>query len=99
MDASPQRPTVVSAFPPGAFLWHPASRAHLVRQTKGSIMDGLNMSIIRSIPLPVPAIELQTDFAEQVRAIHALRSSAEDQSADVDRLVTALQARALSGRL
>lgn len=44
------------------FRFHPSALAHLSRATKGAIMDGLNMEIIRSMPVAVPSLDLQDRF-------------------------------------
>jgi len=80
-----------------AFLWHPKSRAHLLRQTKGSIMDGLNMGIIKAMPVPVPPIELQREFAAKVEAVDAQRAVVERALDADDELFASLQTRALRG--
>lgn len=82
-----------------AFLWHPESRAHLLRQTKGSIMDGLNMGIIKAMPVPVPPLSSQREFAIRVGQI-AVQSAVthRDQAAN-DELFAALQSRAFRGEL
>lgn len=82
-----------------AFLWHPESRAHLRRQTKGSIMDGLNMGIIKAMPVPVPRLHLQHEFARRIEFVNAQRGAVlAAQHAD-DELFTSLQSRAFRGDL
>lgn len=90
---------VLPAFLRAAFLWHPASRAHLQRQTKGSIMDGLNMGIIRSMPVPVPSLEAQQQYMLRVRAVSDEWQRASQQAGKLEQLFSSLQARAFSGRL
>lgn len=82
-----------------AFLWHPDSLAHLRRQTKGSIMDGLNMGIIKSMPVPVPPLPEQQQFATQAeRVAHQAHIVTRALSAD-DELFASLQSRAFRGDL
>lgn len=82
-----------------AFLWHPDSRAHLRRQTKGSIMAGLNMGIIKSMPVPVPPLRAQHEFSARLAAAESeARSAAKAQSRD-DELFASLQSRAFTGEL
>lgn len=85
------------AFLRAAFLWHPESREHLRKQTKGSVMDGLNMGIIKTMPVPVPPIELQREFADRVRSLDALRSRVEQAMSLSDELFACLQAWAFRG--
>lgn len=88
-----------STFLRAAFLWHPQSRAHLRRQTKGSIMDGLNMSIIKSMPIPVPPLSEQREFAERARQVIAARDRATSAGNADDDLFASLQSRAFRGEL
>ena len=82
-----------------AFLWHPDSRKHLLRQTKGSIMSGLNMGIIKAMPVPLPAASDQEQFVDRVQGIATLRSTVEQASQAHDEFFAALQSRAFRGEL
>lgn len=88
-----------SSFLRAAFLWHPESRAHLRRQTKGSIMDGLNMGIIKAMPIPVPPLPLQQEFAERARQVAKWRESVLRAGAAENELFVSLQSRAFRGEL
>lgn len=87
------------AFLRAAFLWHPESRAHLRRQTKGSIMDGLNMGIIKAMPIPVPPVSRQRAFAERARQVAAGRDTVTSAGTADDELFASLQTRAFRGEL
>lgn len=94
---TPDPVRVLPQFLRAAFLWHPESRAYLRRQTKGAIMDGLNMGIIRAMPVPLPSIGAQLAF---VRRLAAIRKQAIDVSrslTQLDALFASLQSRAFSG--
>lgn len=95
LDPSKAFPEFVRA----AFLWHPLSRQHLLQRTKGSIMDGLNMGIIKEMPLPLPPLEDQRRFVEQLRKLGALTASCAASSNEIGTLFAALQSRAFSGQL
>lgn len=82
-----------------AFLWHPDSLAHLRRQTKGSIMDGLNMGIIKSMPVPVPPLEEQQRFANQAKQVSTRRVTINRAISTDDNLFASLQSRAFRGEL
>lgn len=82
-----------------AFLWHPRSRRHLAQQTKGSIMDGLNMGIIKAMPVPLPSMGLQKRFVDQLLAQGELRRSADASQAREGELFASLQSRAFRGEL
>jgi type I restriction enzyme S subunit len=91
------RENVDPEFLRGVFLWHPASRAHLRRQTKGSIMAGLNMGIIKAMPIPVPPIRLQKAFTRRVDEVHAALALATKACDSADALFNSLQSRAFKG--
>jgi type I restriction enzyme S subunit len=44
------------------FLIHPHSKRYLSKYTKGAIMDGLNMTIIKQMPIPLFSINLQKKY-------------------------------------
>jgi len=48
------------------FLHHPTARDFLVERAKGSIMDGLNMGIIKELPLLLPTIEAQEQIVDRL---------------------------------
>lgn len=93
------RSRIEPAFLRASFLWHPASREHLHRQTKGSIMDGLNMGIVKAVPIPAPSQDRQEDYVSRVAAIDAKRAVVERALAADGELFASLQARAFRGEL
>lgn len=82
-----------------AFLWHPRSREHLAQRTKGSIMDGLNMGIIKEMPLPLPNLREQREFVSRAERINVMTRSCLEASSQIEHLSASLQSRAFSGRL
>ena len=81
------------------FLWHRQARMHLLKSVKGSIMDGLNMGIIKKMPVITPPLPLQREFARRVEAIAAARAKVERALALDDELFASLQSRAFRGEL
>ncbi|MDH6194440.1 type I restriction enzyme S subunit [Mycobacterium frederiksbergense] len=81
------------------FLWHPRSRHHLTQRTKGSIMDGLNMGIVKEMPVPLPRLELQQEFVARANSVTLLGESAVTSATDLDELFASLQSRAFRGEL
>jgi type I restriction enzyme S subunit len=81
------------------FLLHPTSRSYLRRHAKGAIMAGLNMGIIKELPVDLPPIELQTAFVERVRALRALKAEQHRHLAGLDELFASVQHRAFQGEL
>ena len=51
------------------FLYHPESRKHLERHAKGAIMTGLNMTIIKSLPVRLPPISQQTTILQSCTGV------------------------------
>ena len=51
------------------FLKHPRARRYLASVSKGAIMDGLNMKLIREMPILVPPLEAQRNFTERITEI------------------------------
>ncbi|GAA1983292.1 restriction endonuclease subunit S [Microbacterium pumilum] len=82
-----------------SFLWHPASRAHLRQQTNGAIMDGLNMGVIKAMPIPLPPLTQQREFVARAALIDAQRVAIQRALAADGELFISLQSRAFAGRL
>lgn len=82
-----------------SFLWHPKSHRYLTQQTKGAIMDGLNMGIIKQMPLPLPSLEVQQQFVTRLSEIDGLAIRLRESSEQLGELFAALQSRAFSGQL
>lgn len=87
------------AFLRAVFLWHRGARAHLLRQTKGSIMSGLNMGIIKTMPVPVPPLVEQREFVDRLGAVAQVRERFGGASAGDGELFASLQSRAFKGEL
>ncbi|WP_211461996.1 restriction endonuclease subunit S [Collimonas silvisoli] len=81
------------------FLRHPIARKYLARTAKGAIMDGLNMGIIKEMPVPLPPIGLQRDFSTWSAAVEKLKIAHRSSLANLDALFAGLQHRAFSGKL
>jgi len=79
------------------FLRHPLARRYLERTAKGAIMAGLNMEIIKAMPIPLPPVELQKEFASRVEAVGPIRAAYQASLAKFDALFASLQHRAFRG--
>jgi type I restriction enzyme, S subunit len=66
---------------------------------KGAIMAGLNMALIKSMPIPIPPIALQQEFAQRVNTIAQLKTTYRESLAQLDALFASLQHRAFRNEL
>ena len=81
------------------FLQHPIARKYLEQTAKGAIMSGLNLGIIKAMPISVPPLPLQQTFATRIQAIEALKATHRAALAQLDALFASLQQRAFAGQL
>lgn len=82
-----------------AFLSHPEVLRQLGVRTKGAVMPGLNIGIIKDLALPVPPIELQKEFKRIVTICTTSRADLEDSQDTLGHLFDSIQQRALRGEL
>lgn len=82
-----------------SFLWHPEVRQSLRQQTKGSIMAGLNMGIIKNLLLPLPDISKQQEWVSVSEKINLARHQLLKELTQVESLKVSLQTRAFQGLL
>ncbi len=71
----------------------------LKRITSGSSVPQLNKRDLAPLPIPVPPLDLQDEFARHIEAIECARTSARSQLDDLDALFASLQDRAFKGEL
>ena len=81
------------------FLEHPIARRYLERNAKGAIMSGLNMRIIKALPIPAAPRDLQQRFAAIVESVQHQKASHRAHLAELDTLFASLQSRAFRGDL
>jgi type I restriction enzyme S subunit len=81
------------------FLQHPAVRRQLSDATRGAIMDGLNMGIIKDLSFPLPPLERQRQFACWAKRLedHKMRTGVALER--MDDLFACLQERSFRGDL
>lgn len=95
LDRSKCLPTFLHSF----FLWHPVARQYLAQTSKGAIMDGLNMGIIKAMPIVTPPVPLQERFAARMDAIAECKSVHTEAVAQAEALFASVQHRAFLGEL
>ena len=85
------------------FLYHPTAREYLGRTAKGSIMAGLNMGLIKYMPLLLPTITEQRRLilliADLKRATDELASNLTAKLAALTELKQSLLQKAFAGEL
>lgn len=81
------------------FLKHPMALRYLAQKGKGAIMEGLNMGIIKDMPIPLVPIDLQEKFVGKLTALNQLKVLGERSESKSDALFSSLQNRALRGEL
>ncbi|MDT0221490.1 restriction endonuclease subunit S [Gordonia sp. AC31] len=96
---TPDASIVQSAFLHSYFLHHPVARNYLARTVKGAIMAGLNMGIIKSMPIQVPPLEMQAEFATLTASLAGHEKVLASSSSELDSLFGSLQSRAFRGEL
>lgn len=95
LDQSDCLPSYLHAY----FLRDPSARRYLKRRAKGAIMSGLNMGIIKEMPVRLPPIGVQQELAERLAEIDALDARHRTHQEQLDALFTSLQHRAFTGAL
>ncbi len=60
-------------------------------------MQGLNMAIIKAMPIPLAPMALQQEFARRQRAVQQLQGAQVLSLAELDSLFASLQHRAFRG--
>ena len=96
---SVDRRRVVPDYLHAYFLRHPTARKYLEQTAKGAIMSGLNMGIIKAMPIALPPLPLQQTFATRITSIEALKATHRRALAALDALFASLQQRAFGGAL
>lgn len=81
------------------FLRHRIAREYLERTAKGAIMSGLNMGLIKAMPIPLPPLSLQTKFVTRLKTIDAVKAKQWRSLSEIDGLFASLQHRAFQGEL
>ena len=82
------------------FLQMPAARAYFLRCAKRTTnLASINMTQLRALPVPLPPISLQREFARRVTAVEALKTAQRASLAELDALFATLQHRAFKGEL
>lgn len=69
LDQSKCLPIFLHAY----FLLHPIAREYLHRTAKGAIMEGLNMGIIKAMPIRLPPLSQQRLYKDRMDSIEKLR--------------------------
>lgn len=64
-----------------------------------SAQKNINLALLRNLPVPFPAIELQREFARRVAAVEKLKAAQRTSLAELDALFASLQHRAFRGEL
>jgi type I restriction enzyme, S subunit len=84
------------------FLHHPIAKEYLARRAKGAIMSGLNMGVIKELPLLLPPVDVQASIVDTIDSLHEetqhLESIYQHKLAALDELKKSLLHQAFSGQ-
>lgn len=81
------------------FLMHPTAREFLESRAKGAIMSGLNMGIIKELPVALPPIERQRQYVSIKMELQKQAARHKSHAVQSDALFGALQQQAFSGKI
>jgi type I restriction enzyme, S subunit len=85
------------------FLYHPIAQQFLLKKAKGSIMAGLNMEIIKELPLQLPSIPTQQKIIEEVRSLshetQRLKTTYQQKLTALNELKQSILHKAFTGEL
>ncbi|WP_421420077.1 restriction endonuclease subunit S (plasmid) [Pseudoalteromonas lipolytica] len=81
------------------FLYHPVCQKYLATNTKGAIMAGLNMGIVKGIPVPLVPLSLQVKYDSIVRRLNELTEGSSEHKENGNSLFNSLSQKAFAGEL
>ena len=81
------------------FLNSNDAKGQIGNLSKGSTRIRINLSMIRTLEIPAPSINLQNQFAERVQAIEAQKAQAQASLAQAEDLFNSLLQKAFKGEL
>jgi type I restriction enzyme, S subunit len=81
----------------GYFLQHPIARQYLLSKANGAIMDGLNMKIIKDMPIIIPPIWLQKKYGAIVQKINETKQTQQQSSLEINNLFNTSCRKPLQG--
>lgn len=96
---TPDQGRILPSFLHAALLQDPDILKQLGIQSKGAVMPGLNMGIVKALQLRLPPIELQQRFSEQLTELKEQSDRGRAHLAHLDALFASLQHRAFRGEL
>jgi type I restriction enzyme S subunit len=82
-----------------AMLVAPSIRAIVAKLSRQAAQQNFSGPGLRKLPMPLPPIELQRDFARRVAGLEKLKMTHRASLAELDSLFTVLQHRAFRGEL
>ena len=82
-----------------SMLFHPEIEQQVTKANVGAIMDGLNLTIIKSLKIHFPPLTLQQKFASIVQQIEQLREQQSQSRQHIDDLFNVLMQKAFKGEL
>jgi type I restriction enzyme, S subunit len=94
----PKREAVTTEFLEN-YLRTPALKARMLRRANASSQANLFQGQIRELPIFVPPVTLQRDFARRVAAVEKLKTAHGASLTNLDVLFAAIQHRAFQGEL
>jgi type I restriction enzyme S subunit len=81
------------------FLRAPGTQHWISLQIKGATFREITLSRLRQLPVAVPPIQLQREFARRVAAAEKMKIAHRASLAELDALFASLQHRAFCGEL
>jgi type I restriction enzyme S subunit len=82
-----------------ALITLPQAKAHFMRIGFGAAVQQLTASQLAELVIPVPPLELQQKFAQEITAAEEMRRKLENSATEIADLFAAVQHRAFRGEL
>jgi type I restriction enzyme S subunit len=81
------------------FLLHPIAQKYLSDRAKGAIMAGLNMGIVKTMPVTLPPIGMQAAYVRLAAEVERMKQLHSDVLSGLTKLFDSLRHRAFHGEL
>lgn len=91
VDKKEMRPSFLWA----CLRWDPEVRAQTQRESKGAIMEGWNMSIVKGLMVSKPPMVVQLKFDALLARVSSFSAGAGDAADEVDALISSLSSKYL----